>query len=248
MLVEQCAYGNRWRRVNPAAKGLFAFCGMVAAFAGLTPANAFGVALAIVLVTVLGAGIRPWRYLRVAAPALSFLALSAATLPLSIGWTGSPAWLSIHLEPEGVSRAVQVCGRSLGALTALLFFALTTPMTDSIALLRRLKAPEVLLDIMTLCYRVLFVFSEAVHDTVAAQTARLGYATPRLTIRSLGNLTANLTLQIWQRSIALHHGALARNGDGPLLFLEPEYPNTATALCMAALGGGGLILLALVAP
>ena len=126
-----------------------------------------------------------------------------------------------------MQSAAQVAGRSLGALSALLFFAMTTPLTDSIGLLRRLRAPETLLDIMTLCYRTLFVFSDAVRETTTAQAARLGYATSRQSLRSLGILTATLTVQVWQRSQALHAAALARNGDGPLRFqtrLSPFRP------------------------
>jgi cobalt/nickel transport system permease protein len=97
---------------------------------------------------------------------------------------------------------------------------------------------------MVLCYRMLFVFSEAVHDTLTAQTARLGYATPRRALRSLGGLTGNLTVQIWQRAHALHVAAQARNNDGPLRFLEPQFANTGRDSALAAVAGSGLIALA----
>ncbi len=106
--------------------------------------------------------------------------------------------------------------------------------------------PEVLLEIMVLCYRMLFVFSEALHDTRTAQAARLGYATPRLALRSLGSLTANLTVQIWQRAHALHIAAQSRNNDGAFRFLEPEYANTRRDLWSVSTGGAGLIAAALV--
>ena len=140
---------------------------------------------------------------------------------------------------------MRLAARSLAALSAMLFLALSTPMTDLIALLRRLKVPETLLEIMVLCYRMLFVFSEAVRDTRTAQAARLGYATPALALRSLGSLTANLTLQIWQRSRDLHISAQSRNNDGPLRFLEPEYVSSRRDLSIATLGSAGLIACAM---
>ena len=94
---------------------------------------------------------------------------------------------------------------------------------------------------MVLCYRMLFVFSEALHNTQTAQAARLGYATPGLALRSLGSLTANLTLQIWQRSRDLHLAAQSRNNDGPLRFLEPEYANSRRDVWIAMFGGAALI-------
>lgn len=245
MLLERHAYGNRWRRVTPAAKGLFSLCGLTAVFAASSPRVAGGLALILATATLLGTGMSVKNYLRVAAPPLFFLSTSALTLLFSLNLTG-PSGPTLHLIPAELPHVALVCARSLGGLAALLFLALTTPMNDILGLLRRLKAPEVLLDLMTLCYRMLFVFSEAVHDMHTAQAARLGYTTPQRALRSLGVLAANLTVQVWQRSQALHHAAMARNNDGPLLFLEPEYQGAQASLATAILAGSGLILLALV--
>ena len=237
MLIEQSAYANRWRAVSPAAKAVFAMCGIVAAFAAVSPAAALTVAALLAASTTLGAKVPPGRYLRVATPALFFLATSCLSLAFSLDT--DLAW---RLAPDGLQRIAQVGSRSLGALAALLFLIMTTPLIDLIALLRRLKTPEVLLDIMVLCYRMLFVFSAAVHDTLTAQSARLGYATPRLALRSLGGLTANLTLQVWQRAHDLNVAAQARNNDGPLRFLEPRFDHVRRDVTLAA--AAGVILLA----
>jgi len=243
MLIEQCAYANRWRHVSPAAKGLFAVGALIAAFAATRPTTAALVALLVVLTAIIGAGVPASRFLRVALPPLGFLLLGCLTLAYSLdvapGGGFSMRWL-----PAGWTPILQLAARSSAALTALLFLALTTPLVDLIALLRRLKMPEVLLEIMVLCYRMLFVFSEALHDTRTAQAARLGYATPVLTLRSLGSLTANLTLQIWQRAHALNIAAQSRNNDGAFRFLEPDYANSRRDIALAAVGGALLILLA----
>lgn len=246
MLIEQSAYTNRLRQVSPAAKGLFSLCGMIAVYASATPVTACGVAAALSAVTVLVAGIPPGRYLRVAAPALLFLAVSALSLAVSLKTGPSVDDVSIQLARTEFQRIAQVCGRSLGGLAALLFLAMTTPLIDIISLLRRLRTPEVLLDIMVLCYRTLFVFSEAARDTMTAQSARLGYATLRLSLRSMSGMMANITVQIWQRSQALHIAALARNNDGPLCFLEHAYPNSARDICVALSGGVALVALVMV--
>ena len=248
MLIEQCAYGNRWRQVAPAAKALFALGGLVAAFSARQPAAAATVGVLIVLSAVLGAGIALDRFLRVALPPLGFLLLGCLSLAYSIDLQGENNQLVVQWLPSGWAPLQQLAARSCGALAAMLFLALTTPMIDLIALLRRLKAPEVLLELMVLCYRLLFVFFEAMHDTHTAQASRLGYATPRLTLRSLGSLAANLTVQIWQRAHALQIAAQSRNNDGPLHFLEPEYAHSGRDLMLAALGSTVLIALAVGLP
>ena len=248
MLIEQCAYGNRWRAVTPAAKGLFALGAFIAAFAADQPPTAALIALLVTLAIVAGAGVSISRFVRVALPPLGFLLFGCLSLACSLDVAPGSGDFTVRWLPAGWTPILQLAARSCAALTALLFLALTTPMVDLIALLRRLKMPEVLLEIMVLCYRMLFVFSEALHDTRTAQAARLGYATPALTLRSLGGLTASLTLQIWQRAHALHVAAQSRNNDGAFRFLEPEYAHSGRDLTIATLGGTALVLLAVVMP
>ena len=246
MLTEQSAYTNRWRRVSPVAKGCFFLCGMVAAFTAGSPRTTLLIALIMASATVLGARISPLRYLRVATPALFFLSASSMSLVMSLDFGSSTGGMSLHPVLSELPRIVQVCCRSLACLASLLFLALTTPISDIISLLRRCKVPDTMLDLMYLCYRTLFVFSEAVHGTLTAQSARLGYATFSLSLRSLGGLVANLTVQVWQRSLALHQAALARNNDGALRFLESSYPNTSRSVPLALVSGGAMIVLAVV--
>lgn len=240
MLIEQAAYGNRWRPVSPAAKAGFALAGLVAAFAAATPLAAAGVALVLALVACAGAGVPAGLYLRVAAPAAGFLALSCLSLLVSLG-TDAGGGLAWQFAPDAAPRIAAVAARSLAALAALLGLVLTTPLTDLIALLRRLRAPEVLLDLMVVCYRMLFVLSAALDDTLTAQRARLGYTSARRSLASLGLVAANLAVQVWQRARALQVAAEARNGDGPLRFLTPQFANAGRDGTLAALAGALLI-------
>lgn len=248
MLTEQSAYTNRWRRVSPVAKGFFSLCGMIAAFAAASPRTALLIAFIMLATAIFGARVHPLSYLRVAAPTSIFLLTSALSLLISLD-LGSQQWgMPFHLATSEFYHVGRICSRSLACLTSLLFLALTTPLADIISLLRRCRLPETMLDLMTLCYRTLFVLSEAVHDTFTAQSARLGYANLRLSLRSLGGLVANLTVQVWQRSLALHLAALARNNDGALRFLETVYPDSPRAISIAAVAGCLVIAISVALP
>ncbi len=245
MLIEQCAYSNRWRRVSPAAKGLFVCCALVASLLASNSRLLLAVALCISTVTVYGAGIRLRHYARALLLPLFFLGISCLTLLVSLHWDNSVA---LRWQSDQLAKVSLLCGRSLSCLTALLLLAMTTPMTDLIELLRRMRIPNVLLDIMTLSYRMIFVLLESVHDIRVAQSARLGYATNRLALRSLGSLTGNLATQVWQRSHSLHLAAQARANDGPFMFLESEYARSTPSMLVAAVAGFMLLTLALVLP
>ena len=59
VLIEQSAYANRWRKVCPEAKGIFALSGFIAAFAASRPDVALLVASLLAATTIAGAGISP---------------------------------------------------------------------------------------------------------------------------------------------------------------------------------------------
>jgi cobalt/nickel transport system permease protein len=238
---EQWAYSNRWRWVHPGAKGLLTLCAFVSAFVSTNPWFLVMVAVVLGILTVWGAGIPLGQYLRVFLPPLAFLATGGAMIALSCQWPGSGHAFAIHLDPSQLPRVAILVGRSLSCLAALLLLSLTTPMTDIIFLLHRLKVPTAILDLMTVGYRSLFVFLEAIHDITTAQAARLGYATTKTTMRSLGSLIAVLAIQVWQRSLALDQAALARASDGPLFFLGNKYDDSRRSFVMAA--GAGLMLM-----
>ncbi len=242
MLIEQASYANRWRRVAPVAKGLVALSGLVAAFMATSANGALLVAGLLLAVTCLLARVPLGLYLRVAAPALLFLAIGSLSLAVSLDSDvqGAP---KLILAPDAVGEIARVVARSLGALAAMLLLVLTTPLPDLIGLLRRLQVPALLLDLMVLCYRMLHVFSAVVQDTLTAQSARLGYATRRQALRSLASLIANLSVQVWQRAQALHIAAQARNNDGPLRFLGTRFAHAGRDNALALCAGTALILI-----
>lgn len=243
MLIERAAYGNKWRNVTPKAKAIFALAGFVAAYSSPKPHAAAAVALVCALVTLIGARIPFSLYLRVASAPIGFLTISIFSLIGSLEWEadGSVDW---HFSAHAMSNAISTCSRSLAALSALLMLVLTTPLPHIVTVLRNLKTPAVLLDLMVLGYRMLFVFSDACRDTVISQNARLGFSNYSRSIRSLGSLVANLTVQVWQRSSALQIAAEARNGNSSLRFLSPHFANTKRDTAIGILGGLLLLCLA----
>ena len=237
MLIEQAAYGSRWRSVHPAAKSLVALCALLAALAAPSAAHALLLAGIMTLLTLLGAGTPPRLYLRVAMPAWGLLAFSSLGLLVSINGDAS-GW---QLQTTEAARALPLLARSLAALSASLFLMLSTPLPELIALLRRLHCPAILLDTMVLAYRSSSVLHTALHDTQRAQQLRLGQATLTQRLQASALLAAGLAGQLWLRAHCQQQAAHARLGDGPLCFLPRAYPLARQQLGLAALAGGLLL-------
>ena len=240
MRIETAAYASRWQGVAPSAKALFALGGMGAAWIARQPGTLGTLAAALALTALLGARVPLRTWLAVALPPLGFLLLSCLTMLVTFspdeGWHWAGA-----LWPAVTRTAL----RSLAMLAALLGFILTTPLPDLLSLLRRLRTPELLLDLMALCYRMLFVLRQAWDEGVTAQSARLGYRGWRHAWRSTGLLAGQMAVQVWQRAGALQMAAEARGYQGTLRFLPALFPHARRQNAWALMGAALLLALAI---
>lgn len=240
MRIDDAAYASRWRAVAPSAKALFALGGTAAAWIAHGHAVLACLAAAQAAATLCGARVPLRTWLAVALPPLRFLLLSCLTMLAMPGMDGTWHWAS-----GAVPAVARTALRSLAVLAALLGLVLATPLPDLLALLRSLRVPELLLDLMALCYRMLFVLRQAWDDGVGAQSARLGYGGWRSAWRSTGILAGQMAVQVWQRAAALQTAADARAYDGRLRFLPAVFPHARRDNAIALAAGALLLALAI---
>lgn len=218
MHAESLAWNSRLRHASTAAKAVFAAAGILAALLAPRPAGALACAAVLIIATLLGGGMRWRRYFAILLPASAFLALGALPLAFALD-IGANGWPSLRFLPDALPQIFQLVARAIAGMSALLFLSLTTPMTELIALARRLRMPAVLVDLMVLGYRTLFVLLRSMQDMHTAQSARLGYANARKSLRAAALLAANLVVDVLHRARALELAAQARNQQGALRFL-----------------------------
>ncbi|NIA54710.1 cobalt ECF transporter T component CbiQ [Massilia sp. TW-1] len=240
MRIDSAAYASRWRDVAPAAKAQFALAGALAAWIAQGHAMLACIAAAQVAVTLLGARVSPRTYLATAMPPLGFLLVSCLNMLAAPAADGTWHWASASLP--AIARTAL---RSAAVLASLLGLVLTTPLPHLLALLRDLHVPELLLDLMALCYRTVFVLRQAWDEGVTAQSARLGYGDWRRAWRSTGLLAGQMAVQVWERAGALQAAAAARADDGRLRFLPTAFPHARRDQAMALAAGAVLLALAI---
>jgi cobalt/nickel transport system permease protein len=229
-LIDRHAYNNRLRLVDPAQKG-----GLAALAIGLCllldrPAVGLLAVAWMLALTTLWARVPPLAFGRALVAEGLFLLLSvvgvavsvSVSLPTSsLAWRLGPLWLST--SPAALDLAARLLTRALGSAAALNFLILTTPLTDLIELLRRLRLPETLIELMTLIYRAIFVLLESLERMRTAQDARLGYSGPWRAMRSAGLLGSQLFLDAYRRSQRLQVALESRGLDGPLRVIPLDY-------------------------
>lgn len=240
MRIDAAAYACRWQGVAPSAKALFALAGIVAAWLARSPAALGVLALLSMLAALAGARVPLRTYLAVALAPLGFLSLSCLTMLVTPAAGGGWQW-----TPALLPTVARIALRSLAVLSAVLGLVLTSPMPDLLLLLRRLRVPELLLDMMALSYRMQFVLRQAWEEGSTAQAARLGHCGWRQSWRSMGLLAGQMAVQVWQRASALQMAADARAWQGSLRFLPATFPYARRETALALLAGALLLALAL---
>jgi len=197
LAIDRHAWTNRWRRHHPGEQLLLAGGGLVLALT-LPPLTA-GPLLCILMAgaTVVGAGVPIRALLGVMALPTGFLLTSAPSLALSLDLRDG---LHLAYSPAGMTLALEVTLRSLGALSCLAFLALTTPVAELVLWLRRLGVPAAVVEIALLIYRLIFIFAERALAGQQAQAARQGCSTKGRSLKSLGLLIATLFQRALERA------------------------------------------------
>jgi cobalt/nickel transport system permease protein len=132
-----------------------------------------------------------------------------------IYWSWNPfSWLSLSITRESVTAGVFVFFRVVGGMTALMFIALTTPMTDLFVVMRRSRIPETVVDLAMIIYRTIFLIMDQIVVTYQAQVMRLGYGSFRESITSFSTLCGSAFIASWDSGEDLVRAMDARCYDG----------------------------------
>jgi cobalt/nickel transport system permease protein len=249
-LIDRYAYTSRIRRIDPAQKA--ALAALVIVLCLLLNRPAVGLVavgwMAVLMVCWVGV---PWQVVgRVLLAEGLFLVLAVVGVALSLSTAPPPpafhgvqvGLLWVSTSPASLALAVLLVSRALGCAAAMNFLALSTPLVDLVELLRRLRVPVVLIDLMSVMYRFVFVLIESMQRMHTAQQSRLGYATRRAAMRSSGLLASRLFVDAYQRSTRMQTALASRGYTSDLRVLPLDYRHDARAYWLGTAVAGSLLL------
>ncbi len=140
--------------------------------------------------------------------------------------------LSLSVTRESINQGFFVFCRIAGGMSSLIFIAVTTPVTDIFAILRRCRIPEVAIDLMMIIYRTVFILLDQVIQVYNAQVMRLGYSGFRESIRSFASLCGTAFIASWDAGDDLIRAMDARCYTGKFALLGETRPVEAVP-CLA---------------
>ena len=230
MGTDRWAYQSRLRRVDPLPKLILSLTALVVCLCcgsgavGLATAAAMGV-----LITALG-GLPPRVYLHFLKIPMAFLAVGCATMLVRSYPAGAPVLAALPVggrlwgfDGAALAAAAALFFRALGAVGAMYFLALNTPVTDLTMCLGRLHVPRLLVELMELIYRFIFVLAETAANIRIAQESRLGYQGLGRSISSLGTLISMVFLRAWRKADRVYTALESRGYANRLTTLSSGY-------------------------
>ncbi len=249
MLIDRLSYGSRLRWINTGEKAALAVISLLFCVGSRSVPLGLFVFLSMGLFTVKGGEIPMKHYLRLLTIPLVFLSVNAMVLGIAVRETPLELFaqpvgsLYLTASRETLRYAVQVFVTAMGAVSCLYFLSCNTPMTDLLALLRRLKCPALIVELMLLIYRFLFVLLETADTISAAQKARIGNKDIRMSLHSFGALVSSLFVRSVRRSNALFDAMESRCYEGEIRVLSEECPAKKREIAFIAGYGAVLILI-----
>ena len=161
---------------------------------------------------------------------LWFALMSAAVIVLISGgehlfWSWDPLpFLSLSVSRESINYGFFILCRVVGGMSALLFIALTTPMTDLFVVMRKVRVPDFVIDLAMIIYRTIFFLMDQVRQIYNAQVMRLGYSGWRESITTFSMLCGAAFIASWDAGDDLVRAMDARCYDGKFALLGENRP------------------------
>ena len=218
LAIDDAAWASAWRRRSPGDKLLLSLGLVLAALVLPVWPGSLLVGLTAVVLALGPARVPARTFGRAVRLPLTFIVVGALTAVVEVGADG------VGWAPDAAARGGALVGHAVAGSAAVLLLATTTPMSDLLPALARLRVPAAVIEVASVTYRLLFVLLTSLTTIREAQTARMGYATVRGSYRSSGALAAAVLTRSWDRARRLQEGLAGRGMDVGLRVLPETLP------------------------
>jgi cobalt/nickel transport system permease protein len=133
-----------------------------------------------------------------------------------------------------VDRFVQVVVKSTLCVTAMTWLSLTTPFSEIIHAMRKLRMPSTIVTMLSMLYRYIFVLGE---EALRMQRAFLSRCPRKLSLadaRYIGMMVGSLLLRAYDRAERIHMAMLSRCFSGEMRVISKGSPSALEWLLLIA--------------
>lgn len=209
LIIDKYAYTNKLKDVNPYIKFLIFISGIL--IPRIFPYYRVSLAAVTVsvILTVFGAGIKLKNLIALFKIPFFFAAVSLLGILLTVNakdnfFQFQAAGAVLGVSKQSIKQSADLFFIVLSSVSFLYFFILTTPMCQLILMLKKIKVPSIVIELMILIYRSIFIFLEEYQLMNNAQILKFGRKNKILVIRSLALICVSLFSRIYLKHEAMN--------------------------------------------
>jgi len=226
--IDFYAYNSKIRHWNSTFKVGFSVLVLFLCIGLDNPNVSIAVLVAMAYLTIVKGGLSVQEYLIILTLPLIFIFLG--TFAIAFDFSKEPmGQYNLYLgfcyvfTSQGKLKEVGfMILKVFGSISALQMMTLSTPFSELTSVLRRVKVPKLIVELMSMIYRYIFILLEVHTKMKNSVASRLGYCDFKTSCYSFGNIAANILVISLKKANAYYDAMESRGFEGELIFLEEE--------------------------
>jgi len=165
--------------------------------------------------------------LQIAALPMSFMLVAVFSIVCIISSENFEAIYSIEIgsyyigfSDLSLAKGFHIMGKAMGAMFAFYFLILTCPIDEIEYLLRKMRLPDLLIELFVLSFRFITILLSFSKQCYLSQKKRMAYLSFSSSIRALGMLVSSVLIKSLIHADFSHQALLNRGYKGEMRFID----------------------------
>lgn len=204
--IDNCAYLNNIKDVNPLIKLGITFIGVIASMLTQNANIHILIMLFMTALILFIARVDVKLYIRCLKIPIIFLIIGIGLNLINISFENKDYIFNVNIlgvyigtTKFAVKSSLNILLRAMSCIISIYFLILTTPFNQLIIVLKKLHIPHTLIELMILIYRFIFIFIEEAEEIYKSQQLKFGYTNLKTSYNSMSLLIKILFFRMMRR-------------------------------------------------
>ncbi|MEL3903961.1 MAG: cobalt ECF transporter T component CbiQ [Treponemataceae bacterium] len=202
LIIDKYSYTNKLKDFSPSIKFFIFLAGIILSRLGIVFQLASFFVMSFLCVAV--AKIRLKNYLSLFKIPLIFILFSLLGIMLTVNAPENIFAVKIFnatlgVTEESLRKGIDLFFVCIASISSMYFFILTTPVLKILKLLKKIKTPNILIELMSLVYRSIFIFIEEYQRMNKARILKFGDKKNLIALKSISKIAASLFISVFEK-------------------------------------------------
>ena len=130
--------------------------------------------------------------------------------------------LYIYTTDENIKKSCILFWRALSGVSSMYMLALSTPLNEIIYVIKKVRTPQIIIELMYLVYRFIFIMRDSYKSMRKSIESRLGFRDYRISLLSFGKIISNILIISLRKSNSFYDAMESRCYRGEIRFFIKE--------------------------